>query len=95
MRKVFGYPRYDSNGQMILTTYENDYKDMMMDIRVYKMRSKDKRTFRKDEEETAILLLSGEVTYQWGDSRKTVSRKDVFTDGPGAFIYVPAQLPGS
>ena len=82
MRKVFGYPRYDSNGQMILTTYENDYKDMMMDIRVYKMRSKDKRTFRKDEEETAILLLSGEVTYQWGDSRKTVSRKDVFTDGP-------------
>lgn len=67
MRKVFGYPRYDSNGQMILTTYENDYKDMMMDIRVYKMRSKDKRTFRKDEEETA----------------------------PGAFIYVPAQLPGS
>ncbi len=32
--KVFGYPKFDENGEMILTTYDNEYKAMMMDIRV-------------------------------------------------------------
>lgn len=36
-KKVFGYPKYDDNGEMILTTYENEYRDMLMDIRVYKL----------------------------------------------------------
>lgn len=27
-KKVFGYPKYDDNGEMILTTYENEYRDM-------------------------------------------------------------------
>ena len=29
MGKVFGYPEFDENGEQILTTYENEYKDMM------------------------------------------------------------------
>lgn len=33
MGKVFGYPEFSDDGEMILTTYENDYKAMMMDIR--------------------------------------------------------------
>ena len=37
--KVFGYPKFDENGEMILTTYDNDYKAMMMDIRVYSMKA--------------------------------------------------------
>ena len=35
MGKVFGYPKFDEKGEMILTTYDNEYKAMMMDIRVY------------------------------------------------------------
>lgn len=38
MSKVFGYPEYDEKGEKILTTYDNEYKAMMMDIRVYRMR---------------------------------------------------------
>ena len=37
MSKVFGYPEYDEKGEKILTTYDNEYKAMMMDIRVYRM----------------------------------------------------------
>ena len=37
--KVFGYPKFDEYGEMILTTYDNDYKAMMMDIRVYSMKA--------------------------------------------------------
>ena len=36
-KKVFGYPKFDESGEMILTTYENEYRDMLMDIRVYKL----------------------------------------------------------
>ena len=36
MGKVFGYPEFDEHGERNFTTYDNEYKDMMMDIRVYK-----------------------------------------------------------
>ena len=65
MSKVFGYPEFDENGEQILTTYDNEYKAMLMDIRVYRMRSGDARSFGRDGEETAVLLLSGKVTFSW------------------------------
>lgn len=82
MGKVFGYPKYDKTGEMILTTYENDYRDMMMDVRVYRMKAGAHRIFGRNGEETAILLLSGQITYEWEEKKKTVKRKDVFTEGP-------------
>ncbi len=44
-KRVFGYPKYDGDGEMILTTYENEYRDMLMDIRVYKVKAQESRTF--------------------------------------------------
>ncbi len=82
MGSVFGYPTYDETGEMILTTYDNEYKEMMMDIRVYKMAPGTVRTFGRSGEETAVLLLSGKAEYIWENQRATVSRKDVFTEGP-------------
>lgn len=38
MGKVFGYPVFDENGEKILTTYDNEYSEMRMDIRVYRMK---------------------------------------------------------
>ena len=57
MSKVFGYPEYDEKGEKILTTYDNEYKAMMMDIRVYRMKAGETRTFLREGEETAVLLL--------------------------------------
>ena len=28
MSKVFGYPEYDEKGEKILTTYDNEYKEI-------------------------------------------------------------------
>lgn len=81
-KKVFGYPEFDANGEQILTTYDNEYRDMMMDIRVYRMKAGQTRTFLRQGEETAVLLLSGKITYVFDGQKKTVSRKDVFTEGP-------------
>ena len=82
MSKVFGYPAFDEQGEKILTTYDNEYSAMMMDIRVYRMAAGETRSFLREGEETALLLLSGSVTYAWGEERTIVSRRDVFTEGP-------------
>ena len=82
MSKVFGYPEYDEKGEKILTTYDNEYKAMMMDIRVYRMKSGETRTFLREGEETAVLLLSGNITYKWNGNEAAATRKDVFTEVP-------------
>ncbi len=82
--KVFGYPQYDANGEMVLTTYDNEYRTMRMDIRLYSLKAGQSRSFESDQEETAVLLLSGKVLLDWDGNQETVSRKDVFTEGPWA-----------
>ncbi len=82
MGKVFGYPAFDETGERILTTYDNEYSAMMMDIRVYKMQSGETRSFQRDGEEIAVLLLSGKITYAWEGNSQTVSRLSVFEEGP-------------
>ena len=83
-KKVFGYPEYDETGEKILTTYDNEYSDMLMDIRVYRMEAGTVRTFCRSGEETALLLMKGRITLEWEGQSETVSRKDVFTEGPYA-----------
>ena len=82
--KYFGYPQFDENGEEILSTYDNEYRAMMMDVRVYRMKAGQTRTFCRIGEETAVLLLSGEIEYHYEDKCETASRKDVFTEGPYA-----------
>lgn len=84
MGKLFGYPQFDENGEEILCTYDNDYSEMMMDVRVYRMKSGETRTFSRSGEEVAVLLLSGKVTLEWSKGSETVSRESVFTEGPYA-----------
>jgi len=81
MKKVFGYPAFDESGEMVLTTYENEYKDMMMDIRVFRMNPGEDRAFYSDDEETAVLLLSGNIHFRWEGQDASASRQDVFTEG--------------
>ena len=82
MSKVFGYPRFDPSGEMVLTTYTGDYAAMLMDVRVYRMKAGETRTFRRVGEEIAVLLLSGKAVYTWETQRVEASRRNVFTEGP-------------
>ncbi len=91
MSKVFGYPEFDENGEQILTTYDNEYSAMNMDIRVYRMQPGETRSFVRKGEEIAVLLLSGEITFKWEGNSGTVSRKDVFTEGPWC-VHAPSGI---
>ena len=88
-KKVFGYPTFSATGEKILTTYDGPYRDMLMDIRIFRMNADESRRFRFDGEEMAILLQKGEIAFTWDGIEKTVSRQDVFTDGPWA-LHVPS-----
>lgn len=81
MEKVFGYPEYNGQGEKVLTTYDNEYKNMLMDIRIYRLKKGERKVLKKPLEEMAVLLLSGNVLFQWEDQTASVSRKDVFTEG--------------
>ena len=82
MSKVFGYPKFDASGEMVLTTYDGDYSAMLMDVRVYQMKAGETRKFCREGEETAVLLLSGKAVFTWENQRAETSRRDVFTEGP-------------
>lgn len=82
-KKVFGYPQFNQQ-EMILTTYDNAYRDMLMDIRVYQMSEGDTLEFSSDDEEIAVLLLHGKVDFMNEKIHATVERKSVFLDGPYA-----------
>ncbi len=84
MGKLFGYPEFDINGEEILCTYDNDYSEMMMDVRVYRMKAGEKRDFCRHGEEIAVLLLSGKISFGCENISETVSRESVFTEGPFA-----------
>lgn len=82
MSKVFGYPEFDETGEQVLVTYDNEYKAMLMDVRVYRMKEGSSRNFGREGEETAVLLLSGEIHFKWDSGEAVASRKDVYTEGP-------------
>ena len=82
--KHFGYPHFDENGEEILATYDNEYQAMLMDVRVYRMKENEERTFERTGEETAVLLLSGDVCFVYEGKEEEACRKDVFSEGPYA-----------
>lgn len=84
MAKVFGYPDFDENGVRTLSTYDNEYSAMNMDVRVYKLAAGTEKEFVRDGEEIAVLLLKGKIELSAGGETIEASRKDVFTEGPYA-----------
>lgn len=88
MSKVFGYPEYDEKGEKILTTYDNEYKAMMMDIRVYRMKAGETRTFLREGEETAVLLLSEISPINGTETKQQQPEKMCSQRDLGAFMDV-------
>jgi 5-deoxy-glucuronate isomerase len=80
MFEMFGYPEYSTAGEKVLTTRDGIYKNMMMDIRVYKMQEGQEKIFCMKEDEAAFLLVSGSLEYSWGNQKVTAIRKGCFEE---------------
>ena len=89
MENLFGYPEFDAHGEKVLTTIDGPYRDMQMNISVFRLAKGEKRTFLKPEEEMALLLLQGKLLLDWdGQGRETDMRGDPFCDGASC-LHVP------
>ena len=75
---MFSYPEF-IDGKKILSEKTSD---MLMDIACYLLKKGESRTFLTEEMETAILLVSGAVTFAWNGESAKVSRSGLFTEGP-------------
>ena len=56
-------PEYDENGKKILCEMNGVNSDMLMDIYVQKMKQGDTLEIFEEENECAVLLLSGNINF--------------------------------
>ena len=87
MSKPFHYPEYE-NGSKVLSRAGDAVNDMMMDITVYQMKAGDSRTFLLEDQELAVLLVLGDVTFRWEDQQRTGHRDSFIGEGPHC-LHVP------
>lgn len=81
MSKEFSYPEYE-NGIKILSRAGDTQNDMMMDITVYQMQAGESRTFFLENQEMAVLLVLGDVTFCWNGQEHTGHRDSFIQEGP-------------
>lgn len=82
MSVEFSHPEYDGQGVKVLTTAGDAVNDSMMDIAVYRMAPGEKRVFHHEDDETAVLLVLGHVTFAWEGREETGVRRSFIEEGP-------------
>ncbi|MBR2889248.1 MAG: 5-deoxy-glucuronate isomerase [Oscillospiraceae bacterium] len=81
MSKEFSYPEFD-NGVKVLTRAGDPVNDMMMNITVHRLKAGRRLTLRQPEEEMAVLLVLGEVTFSWEGKLHRGKRTSFIEEGP-------------
>ena len=80
--KYFGYPAFDETGTKILTTMDGLYKETLMNVTCYNMKAGEERVFFLADEELAILLLRGRLSFTWAERTEVATRQDFFREKP-------------
>ena len=81
--------KYQKNGELSYgytsITKENDFSEnMLMDIDIYRGKKDEKLEVLEPEKEVAVLLLEGEVEFQWEEHKLLAKRENVFDFEPYA-----------
>ena len=87
MSKPFSYPEFE-NGIKVLSTAGDAENDMMMNIRIFRMTAGQSHAFHLENEELAVLLVLGDVTWVWADREETGHRESFIQEGPYC-LHVP------
>ena len=87
MSKPFHYPEYE-NGVKVLSRAGDAVNDMMMDITIYQMKAGESRNFLLEDQEMAVLLVLGDVTFCWNGQEHTGHRDSFIQEGPHC-LHVP------
>ncbi|MDR1378461.1 MAG: 5-deoxy-glucuronate isomerase [Synergistaceae bacterium] len=84
-------PRIFVQGYNALTDRRGIHPESLMDIGVYVFSPGEKFTFRAERDESAFLLLDGEVSFEWNGLSESASRHSVF-DAPPTALHVSSHV---
>jgi len=79
---MFDYLEFDVSGKKAVSRMDGINDNMRMDITVFRMKKGSVLEFGESGKEIAILLLEGNITYQWLSFTETAERSNVFSQPP-------------
>ena len=79
---MFAKPSFDENGLQVVCEMNGSHADMMMNIYVKRLKADETYRLSDEQNETAVLLLGGEVEFAWGDKTATGKRCNTFERKP-------------
>ena len=72
---MFEVPVLNENNEKILCEMNGKNADMLMTIRVKYLNKGECISFCEADNETAVLLVAGAVTFEWNGNKKSGKRK--------------------
>lgn len=82
-------PRVFSPGYNVLTEQNGIHSEMLMDIGVYVFFENERKEFLDPTNESAFLLLDGNITIEWSGGKQEAKRHSLFNEMP-ACLHVHA-----
>ena len=79
---MYENPNFNSNNEKILCEMNGKNADMLMDIKTKLLGAGESVTVCDSNNETAILLLSGDVQYAFDGKTENAKRENQFVDRP-------------
>lgn len=79
---MYENPEFNSENRKILCEMNGKNADMLMNIFVQRLKKGESISFYEKENETAALLLSGSVIFEFDGKKENGFRKNVFEDKP-------------
>lgn len=73
---------FDENGLKTVALRDSFHQEMLMNVFVKRLKTGESYTVVSDTDETAILLLGGEVEFSWGGQTASGKRADPFERKP-------------
>lgn len=75
---MFNYPKFNENSIQTIADTNGINSEMLMNIFVYKLKKGESQVFADSSQETAILLLKGNVLFEYDNDKVPAIRKELF-----------------
>ena len=84
---MYENPKFNQNNEKILCERNGKNSDMLMDIRVKILKAGETMTFCEAENETALLLMAGDVDFVFDGKTENAKRRSPFLDKATAIHF--------
>jgi 5-deoxy-glucuronate isomerase len=84
---MFDYLHFNQNGVATLSQINGINSDMLMDVRIHKLKSGQSLAIFESDKETALLLLCGRLRLDYAGKTAEISRADLFSDLPSCLHF--------